>query len=531
MSRARRSSRAPSVSPRVREIGGPTPNPAADLRFALVYPNTYYVGMSNLGVHYVHQTLNSMPDTVCERFFLDHPTRSVDRDTPLERFPILLFSVSFELDYVNIVKILRRNGLPELAHQRKAHHPLLIGGGVAIGLNRLPVDKIFDAFLIGEGEQLLAPLAQSVREAGGAQLEPRLLLAAIAQLPGGEVTAGGGARFGLERSSASSASEKTEKQPGAGRWAPALAVSRPEEEQEVCASALLTPDTEFGNRALIEIARGCPHSCTFCCQGDHGASYRPRPLAGILAAIDRWRPQTKRFGLVASAVGAHPHIDDVCRHCAELDAEVSFSSLRVEDVTPTMLDSLARSGQRTLTIAPEAGSARLRKLLAKRLTDEQILTFAEDVFRRGIRNLKLYFMLGLPREELEDLEAIATLTQSLRKIMISVQRPSGQLGAITINANIFVPKPHTPLARLPLPELAQVRAHRKLLRKLLQQLPNVKLRLGSLRQARIQLVLARGDRRAEELLRALADNPSPPAQLLKASNKELDERYGLGLAE
>ena len=505
-------------SPRSREIGGTAPDPTAYLRFALISPNNYFIGMSNLGVHYVYQTLNRFPGVACERFFLDHPTHSIDHDTPLEHFPILLFSASFELDYVNIVRILQLNRIPLAAADRGQRHPVLIGGGVAFGLNRRPVSQLFDAFLLGEGETLLKPLVQGAREAStGTRLEPRKLLDAVGQLPGGEVTQGARTRFGLTEAAETEVCVS--------------GVLKTEGAHEVCASALLTPDTEFGNRALIEIARGCPHSCTFCLQGGRLAPCRPRSFTAIRAAIDRWRPHTRRFGLVASAVGAHPQIDDICRYGAELDADVSFSSLRIEDVTPEMLSCLERSGQRSLTIAPEAGSQRLRKLLAKRLTDERIMAFAEDSFQRGIRNLKLYLMIGLPSEEPEDIEAIAMLTRRLREIMIAVQRSSGHLGAITLNANIFIPKPGTPLARLPLPEPAQLRAHRKLLRKCVQPIPNVKLRIGSMRQARIQLLLARGDHRAQELLLTLAKAKTPPAQLLKASNRELNERYGLGLAD
>jgi radical SAM superfamily enzyme YgiQ (UPF0313 family) len=254
---------------------------------------------------------------------------------------------------------------------------------------------------------------------------------------------------------------------------------------------------------LVEIARGCPYRCTFCYTGHNLGPYRSVPAALVKEWIAERLGLTRRFGLVSSAVGFHPHIDEICTYCDEMDVQVSCSSLRAEDVTPTMIRSLARSGAQVLTVAPEAGSARLRRFLGKaRLPDERIYEVIEMAVAAGIPNLKMYFLIGLPTETDDDVHAIAALVRHAREVLVKVSRPRGRIGTLAVNVGVFVPKPGTPLGCFaPVP--ASVTAdHCALLTRQLQKVSNLRYQSPSLILAQVQAILSNGDLRAANLLLA-----------------------------
>jgi radical SAM superfamily enzyme YgiQ (UPF0313 family) len=269
---------------------------------------------------------------------------------------------------------------------------------------------------------------------------------------------------------------------------------------ELAASAILTPHTEFSNMALVDLARGCPNHCTFCWVGRNAPPYRVRPVESVMENVTALAAHTDRFGLVASAVGAHPGIDDICREMTARGLKVSYSSLRVEEVTPTMLRTLATGGQKSATLAPEAGSSRVRRLLGKRLSDEQIFDAAEQVFGLGMERLKLYFMIGVPTETDEEALEIAAFVEKTREIMLRWARPRGRIGSIGVNLGIFVPKPGLPLTRLAPATAGAVKSRLKKVVRRLERIPNIHLNASSVDLAYAQGVLSMGGVGAAEYI-------------------------------
>ncbi|MBM3335822.1 radical SAM protein, partial [Candidatus Sumerlaeota bacterium] len=307
-------------------------------------------------------------------------------------------------------------------------------------------------------------------------------LKAIQSLEGVEVTEGACQRFGLESSPTPVRPHVAEALDAADAY-----------------SAITTPMTELGDRCLVEIARGCPYRCRFCFTG-HTIAYRPRPFEAVREMIERGRRLTQRFGLIAPAVGSHPDIGRICEWCQSERLEVSFSSLRVEDVSPAMLDLIAAGGQQSATIAPEAGTERLRRYLGKKVTDDQVVAFAANAVARGLTDLRLYFMVGLPTEQAEDIEAIGRLVAATKRAAMAA-RPRAQAQIrIAVNAAIFVPKPGAPLAEQPRPPAAQVKKHLQRLSKSLGAIGGVELRAPSIAEAESQRVLSWGGREVFQAL-------------------------------
>lgn len=462
---------------------------AAPLRVALVFPNEYHVGMSSLGFQIAHQALHALPGAAPERFFLDTLDEgSLESGAPLGDFDLVAFSAAYELDGPNILAILERAGLPLRARDRAPQlgHPIVLLGGVLAALNRRPLYPFIDLFAHGEAEAILPAFIDRLAEVLDNRLGRAETLQALGELPGIGVTGGALLAAGLDA---------PETPPPAPQW-----ISAPQLETRHFSSAILTPHTEFADMALVDLARGCRNRCTFCWIGQNSPPYRVRPADDILAAIRDLEPYTDRFGLVASAVGAHPEIDAICEEMMRRGLKVSYSSLRVEEVTPAMLRALAAGGQKSATIAPEAGSPRLRRLLGKRLSDAQIFDAAEQIFGLGMESLKLYFMIGAPTETDEEALEIAAFVEKLREIMLRWARPRGRIGSIGINLGIYVPKPGLPLGRLEQAPFETVKARLKQVVRRLERIPNTHLAASSPDQAFAQGVLSMGGVEAAEYL-------------------------------
>ena len=488
------------------EVTAVTPGNAR-LRVALAYPNTYAVGMANLGLHSIYRQANAHPDVRCERVFLpdNEELPSYDRTgtrlfslesaTPVADFDLLAFSTSFENDYPNILRILELAGIPLRAETRDERHPLVVMGGAAVSINPEPVAPFLDVCCLGEGEELLAPLLDATIEA----TSRHRLLEDLAKRPGFYVPsfyipryepadAGGPPRFaGLQaRAPASPTITKVR--------------TRFDGVDRVAATAILAPDSELGDRVLVEVARGCTKGCRYCWVGYSVLPFRVHGVDDVLRAVEPWLPHTDRVGLVATALLDHPEIEAIAAALRERGFRVFSPSLIISTLSEPLLRAVVESGQRTITIAPEAGSDRMRRLIMKKISNEEILAKTRMIFRAGALNLKNYIIIGLPGETEEDLEAIVQLGEGMRDIMIEEGRARGRIGSITMSINCLIPKPGTPLQWAPQIDRHAYRAKLKWLRRRAAGVPNLIIDAMPPRSAEIQAVMSRGDRRVAGLL-------------------------------
>jgi len=439
-------------------------DPGGKLRMALVYPNTYAVGMSNLGFQTMYRLFNAQPDVACERAFLPEgggPTRTLESDRPLLEMDIVAFSVSFELDYPNIPRILRQSGIEPFAERR--HRPFVLAGGPTMSYNPEPVAPFLDAAVVGEADHLAGPLVDALLSGDEDALAlPGVYLPVRGATPTARLMVGN-----LD--------------------------SAPTYNQ------IFTPHTEFGEMALIEVSRGCPYGCLFCVASYIYRPARWRNLDALLPLIERGLRFRRRIGLIGASVTNHPQILELCEAILSRGGEPAPASMRADVLTDDLLHALARSNVRTITLAPEAGTESLRRKVGKKITDESLFAAAERTVRAGIPNLKLYFIVGLPEETREDVEAIPALALRLADTGLRV----------SVSCSALVPKPGTPFARQPMAPEREVRAKLDLLRKALRG--RAQFTHESSRWAYWQAVLARGDRAQAAALARIADGPDTPA--------------------
>lgn len=457
------------------------------LSIALAFPNTYPVAMSTLGFHIVYGELNSDPRIVCERTFLpERPENwtsrsfrltSLESDTPLADFDVVAFSIHFEMDYPNVLRILDLAGIPRLASDRTEAAPLIIAGGPCPTFNPEPLADFVDAFFIGDAEGSAAEIAEALiaaRNRGEA-------LSGLARIRGVyipslyQVSYSADGRISAVRSLPPAFERVTRRA--------ALCIT----ETPAC-SVVRTPHTEFGDSVLVEMMRGCGRLCRFCVAGYVNLPPRPRPVAPVSDA--------GRIGLVGPSLLDHPDALAICEGLVSTGTELSVSSLRAESLTPDLARLISAAGQKTLTIAPEAGTLRLRKVINKAATDDELLAVSRTVGEAGFSRLKLYFMVGLPTETGGDVVGIANLTA----------RMAAESGIpVELSISAFVPKPQTPFQWAAMASERHLRARMALLRHEMRKLAGVKAEFESPRSALVQGVLARGDRRLSEYISAAAD--------------------------
>ena len=474
----------------------------AGLRCCLVYPNRYYAAMSNLGFQAVHSLLNAYPDVLCERAFL--PDReemeeyhksgtrllSLESQSPLTDFDLIAFSVSFESDYLNIPVILKLAGVPVLAADRDESMPLIMAGGAALFLNPEPVADFMDLICIGEAEPLIPGLITLLT--ADEQSGREELLAQCAKVPGVYVPA----LYEVFYDGLLVASRQA-------RDAAPATVKRvwdADHGRPPTASALLTENTEFSDMYLVEVARGCPRGCRFCAAGFIYLPYRQRDLDQVKAEVLKGLQQRRKIGLVGAAVSDYCGIGELSRFILDNGGKVSVASLRIDCLDNDLVDTLKESGHKTMALAPEGGSQRLRDLIKKNISEKQILDACDLLIGKDILNLKLYFIFGLPTETQDDLDEMIELVGKIRHRVIESARKNKRLGEVMLSINPFIPKPFTPFQWCGMEDLKSLEKKAKYLQKGLGALSNVKMQLEGLKEAYLQALLSRGDRRLAPLL-------------------------------
>ena len=457
------------------------PRKPGRLRIVLVYPNTYFVGMSNLGVHAVLRIASDECAVSCERAFVDalmcdqsKPIRAIESNAPISSFNIIAFSVPFEGDYPNIVRALLSSGITLRASERKPLEPLVIGGGTALTINPEPLADLFDAIALGDAEVIMPQLVQAAEKAITAHDRVRAW-EELAEVKGMYVP-----------------------QLMAHPTAPVFADVK---QIEPAHSIALTSSTEFADTFLIEVARGCSFRCHYCAYGNCCHPARHFTVEQVLNLIRRYRQTLNSVGLVSAVVSAHPDIERIAWAVVNDGLRLSVSSMRADVLPEGLVAALSQSGTMSMTIAPETGTEKLRAAIGKPIKDEDLFRAAALAERYGMRSIKLYFMFGLPWESNEDIIAIGEFMRSLVRRFKRLR--------FTVSACAFVPKRGTPFERLGMAPSGELERKRNLLTKALKGIERVKLSVESIRASQLQALFSIGDRRVLSVIeRALLNGGS-----------------------
>ncbi len=484
-------------------------SPHGAFRLALAYGNQYAIGMSSLGFQRVYELIHRRPDWACERFFADGAGMplSVETDAPLNTFGCIAFSVSFEEDYVHLLEMLDRAGIPLRREARRPWDPLVIMGGSCAAINPLPMAEFVDIFALGAAENILPPLLTALEE----EEDRDAVIERLAGAPG----------FFVPRY------HPVDELEGLGKLRKLeLSAEQMREPGHLPTTAIVTPHTELSDKFLIEMSRGCPEKCRYCWATFGMGKFRWHPTEFILAAMERARPVTDQVGFVATAVGDHPEVERILREAVDLGFRAAVSSIRIPAVTEGVLDALRASGSRSITLAPETGTDSLRKAMGKPIPNSVLLEKIRLIFKSGISQLKLYFIVGLPGETMDDIHGILELASQARQIMLEeLAQKTGILGHIQLGASVLVPKPFTPWQRLPMEDERSIKAKLTVLKKGAGQMPDVSLSTGSVRQAIWQTYISRAGIDAAEALEQAARGKPLSALLRDFADRIRPEVY------
>ena len=439
----------------------------ASLRIALVYANVYEVGMASMGVQTVYRLFNAIQGVRCERFFLfpppdDREMRSIESHEALNKFDVVAFSLSFELDIPNVIRALQIGRVPLLAEQRTDYDPIVLLGGIVVSLNPSPLLPFMDGLLAGEGEGLFLPLTEALRSAPRGRAWRDKVKQALAQLEGLYVP-------GL--------SQHVERQ-----------VIHDLDAHPVY-TPIVTPHSHFSSLFVVEVGRGCGRGCFFCAAQKLYMPVRYRSLDALLDTVDRHNPGAARVGLESAGISDYPDLVPLCEAIIQRGLGVSFSSVRADRITPQMIAILEKSNTRTFTIAPEAGTERLRQRIGKGLSDAEILLAVDRLRETNIDILKLYFIIGLPGETEEDIQGIIALSQEIGRRFFK----PGIKRQVKISVNPFIPKPFTEYQWAPLAPANYLKSQHKRLEQALHRPPLYSLSEKMGRAAYWQTALALGD--------------------------------------
>lgn len=479
------------------------------LTVCLAYPNLYRIGMANLGFQTVYKAINDLPSLLCERVFLPAgdgaeyaagavEPLSLESRKPLRDFDILAFSVSFENDYPAILKMLEWSGIPLKSKDRADGHPLVIGGGIALTLNPEPLADFFDIFVLGEAEEILPQFARVFAEARRLELDRKDLFNDLQkQIPGIYVPSLYAVSY-FPEGKIKDIAPRTEGLPKKIQISPIRNINA------FCTTEVVSgADAEMADMFLVEVNRGCPHLCRFCAAGFVYAPPRFRGYEEIVAAIDRGLMIKNKIGLVGTAVSDHPDLIKICRYIVGRGAQAGIGSLRLDKIDESIVDLLKTGGIETVALAPEAGSQRLRDLLRKGITTDDILNAAKLLIEKEMSNLRLYFMVGLPSEEDSDIDAIIDLVKKIQHTALAQTKGKRKFRRITLSINQFIPKPRTPLQWCPLADVQDVKAKIKKIIQAFRADKQINVIAGVAKWNYVQALLSLGDRRVGEILAAV----------------------------
>ena len=500
-----------------------TVNPHAGQKVAIVYPNTYFVGMSNLGLHIIYEEINLRNDSVCERIFLPEkkeleaydktktPLMSVETQRPMHQFDVVAFDVTFEMDYFHIPLMLRHGRVPIMGKDRTEFDPIVIAGGPCATFNPEPFADFIDAFIIGEGEGIVSRVLDIIRDGKMEGLDRHAILRQLADVSGVYVPSlyvpiynedGEFKGYDIAEGVPKTIKRHFEMLTSGGE------------------TVVATNYTEFGAMYIIEVARGCGRHCRFCMAGYCFRVPRVRPLDILKEGVERAEKLGKKVGLMGAAISDYPEVDELVNYIRSKDMRYSCASLRADSLTQAVVDGLADSGQKTITIAPETGSERLRRVINKGISEEHLQNAATLSAKSGIQHMRLYIMIGLPTETDEDIEAIVGLAERTQAHMEKV----GCKGRLTLSINPFIPKPFTPFQWMAMDNQKAVEKKLQYIKKALQKNRRIEVLVESPKEAYIQGVLARGDRRLGAVIAACAadrDSKSFKSEM-KAAGLDMD---------
>ena len=501
-----------------------TVNPHAGQKVAIVYPNTYFVGMSNLGLHIIYEEINLRNDSVCERIFLPEkkeleaydktktPLMSVETQRPMHQFDVVAFDVTFEMDYFHIPLMLRHGRVPIMGKDRTEFDPIVIAGGPCATFNPEPFADFIDAFIIGEGEGIVSRVLDIIRDGKMEGLDRHAILRQLANISGVYVPSlyvpiynedGAFKGYDIAEGVPKTIKRHFEMLTSGGE------------------TVVATNYTEFGAMYIIEVARGCGRHCRFCMAGYCFRVPRVRPLDILKEGVERAEKLGKKVGLMGAAISDYPEVDELVNYIRSKDMRYSCASLRADSLTQAVVDGLADSGQKTITIAPETGSERLRRVINKGISEEHLQNAATLSAKSGIQHMRLYIMIGLPTETDEDIEAIVGLAERTQAHMEKV----GCKGRLTLSINPFIPKPFTPFQWMAMDNQKVVEKKLQYIKKALQKNRRIEVLVESPKEAYIQGVLARGDRRLGAVIAACAADRGSKSfkSEMKAAGLDMDD--------
>ncbi len=472
-----------------KERGAVFKDPGGRINVCLIYPNTYHVGMSNLGFQGIYTLLNDRSDTLCERAFLpdeDDIDEYVRTDTkpfaleskrPLNNFDILAFSVSFENDYPNILKILELANIPLRASDRNQTHPLLIIGGVCAFFNPEPLADFFDVCFVGEAEEMLNEFIDTYKQSETRQE----LYRKTAAIEGVYVPGFYNIKYnnGIHSRDVLNEAPEIIKR----RYIKDISAYR-------FRQSIVTPETEFSDMYLIEAMRGCPWKCRFCVAGHIYSPARKKELSSIKEEIANALKITERVGLIGPSLTDYPHISEVLK---TEGVDFSITSLRASKKSAELVGLLKK--HKSVSIAPEAGTERMRRVINKKITEDDIIETSRLIFSEGMERLRLYFMVGLPTEDDDDIKGIVCLVKKIRDI--------SKKGNIVLTLSTFVPKPFTPFQWHGMEKIAIVKERLKAVKSSLLPIRGIKVFHDVPKYAYMQGLFSMGDRRISKPLEAM----------------------------